>query len=151
MLPAVSPNPQVDAAKKLGGHLWLNADVFAGPGYPERFLSPIDARHRVKHGAVGRSDWSAGGFSKEREPQNHSKEVIMVIQYRNPCFWGTPILRNTQLARGNCVDYFAICFETDGLFFWWSPLESTSADVMNRWETESLMTTAWHKIHNTQK
>ena len=34
----------MDAARKLGGHLWLNADVFAGPGYPERFLSPIDAR-----------------------------------------------------------------------------------------------------------
>jgi hypothetical protein len=88
---------------------------------------------------------------KKGDPKIIQKRSFMVIQYRNPCFWGTPILRNTQLARGNCVDYFAICFETDGLFFWWSPLESTSADVMNRWETESLMTTAWHKIHNTQK
>ena len=90
MLPAVSPNPQVDAAKKLGGHLWLNADVFAGPGYPERFLSPIDARHRVKHDAVGRSDWSAGGFSKERGPQNHSKEVIYGHSVRKTMLLGHP-------------------------------------------------------------
>jgi len=89
MLPAVSPNPQVDAAKKLGGHLWLNADVFAGPGYPERFLSPIDARHRV-NGAVGRSDWSAGCFSKERGPQNHSKEVIYGHSVRKPMLLGHP-------------------------------------------------------------
>ena len=97
MMSAVSPNPQVDAAKKLGGHLWLNADVFAGPGYPERFLSPIDARHRVKHDAVGRSDWSAGGFSKERGPQNHSKEGIYGHSVRKPMLLGHPdSYRNTQ-------------------------------------------------------
>ena len=42
--PALRHLQSIDAARKLGGHLWLNADVFAGPGYPERFLSPIDAR-----------------------------------------------------------------------------------------------------------
>ena len=42
--PALRHLQRIDAARKLGGHLWLNADVFAGPGYPERFLSPIDAR-----------------------------------------------------------------------------------------------------------
>eukprot|EP00435_Cladocopium_sp_Y103_P046340 s549_g13.t1 len=46
--PALRHLHSVDAAKKLGGHLWLNADVFAGPGYPERFLSPIDARNFVQ-------------------------------------------------------------------------------------------------------
>ncbi|CAE7570275.1 FAM151A, partial [Symbiodinium necroappetens] len=46
--PALRHLQSIDAAKKLGGHLWLNADVFAGPGYPERFLSPIDARRFVQ-------------------------------------------------------------------------------------------------------
>lgn len=42
--PALRHLQSVEAAKKLEGHLWLNADVLAGPGYPDRFLSPIDAR-----------------------------------------------------------------------------------------------------------
>jgi len=46
--PALRHLQSIDAARKLGGHLWLNADVFAGPGYPERFLSPIDARKFVQ-------------------------------------------------------------------------------------------------------
>ena len=62
---------------------------------------------------VGRSDWSAGGFSKDREtPKIIQKRSLIVIQQGNSWFWGIPILRNTQLARANCVDYLAICFET---------------------------------------
>lgn len=45
---------------------------------------------------------------KKGDPKIIQKRSFMVIQYGNPCFWGTPILGNTQLARGNCVDYFAI-------------------------------------------
>ena len=46
--PALRHLQSVEAAKKLEGHLWLNADVLAGPGYPDRFLSPIDARNFVQ-------------------------------------------------------------------------------------------------------
>ena len=45
---------------------------------------------------------------KKGDPKIIQKRSFMVIQYGKPCFWGTPILRNAQLARGNCVDYFAI-------------------------------------------
>lgn len=35
----------IDAARKLRGHLWLNADIFAGPG---ALISPMDAQQFVK-------------------------------------------------------------------------------------------------------
>eukprot|EP00930_Biecheleria_cincta_P103813 TRINITY_DN95915_c0_g1_i1.p1 TRINITY_DN95915_c0_g1~~TRINITY_DN95915_c0_g1_i1.p1 ORF type:complete len:470 (+),score=64.56 TRINITY_DN95915_c0_g1_i1:170-1411(+) len=38
----------IKASRKLGGHLWLNADIFAGPGYPDSFLSPMDAFEFVR-------------------------------------------------------------------------------------------------------
>lgn len=39
--PALRYLRDTGAAKKLGGHLWLNADVFAGPG---NLLTPLDAK-----------------------------------------------------------------------------------------------------------
>lgn len=42
--PAIAYLRKVDAAKRLEGHLWLNADVFAGPG---ALMSPMDARDFV--------------------------------------------------------------------------------------------------------
>ena len=54
--PALRHLQSVGAAKQLGGHLWLNADVFAGPGYPERFLSPINARRTGSVAFATRSD-----------------------------------------------------------------------------------------------
>lgn len=38
----------IKASRKLHGHLWLNADIFAGPGYPDSFLSPMDALEFVR-------------------------------------------------------------------------------------------------------
>lgn len=38
----------IKASTKLHGHLWLNADIFAGPGYPDSFLSPMDALEFVR-------------------------------------------------------------------------------------------------------
>lgn len=42
--PAIAHLRKVDAARRLDGHLWLNADVFAGPG---ALMSPMDARDFV--------------------------------------------------------------------------------------------------------
>jgi hypothetical protein len=43
--PCIEHLRSLDAAKKLGGHLWLNADVFAGPG---ALLTPFDAKQFVR-------------------------------------------------------------------------------------------------------
>jgi len=43
--PAITYLRDVDAARRLQGHLWLNADVFAGPG---ALLTPLDAREFVR-------------------------------------------------------------------------------------------------------
>ncbi|CAJ1389775.1 unnamed protein product [Effrenium voratum] len=70
--PALRHLQSTDAARKLGGHLWLNADVFAGPGYPERFLSPIDARRFVQlcaervPDAVLSLSWGSSSLSTSR-------------------------------------------------------------------------------------
>eukprot|EP00928_Gymnodinium_smaydae_P018300 TRINITY_DN16972_c0_g2_i1.p1 TRINITY_DN16972_c0_g2~~TRINITY_DN16972_c0_g2_i1.p1 ORF type:complete len:574 (+),score=113.94 TRINITY_DN16972_c0_g2_i1:228-1949(+) len=44
VLPSLRFLRDLDAPRRLGGHLWLNADVFAGPG---ALLSPMDAREFV--------------------------------------------------------------------------------------------------------
>jgi len=43
--PCIEHLRSLDAARKLGGHLWLNADVFAGPG---ALLTPFDAKQFVR-------------------------------------------------------------------------------------------------------
>lgn len=43
--PCIDYLRSIDAARKLGGHLWLNADVFAGPG---ALLTPFDAKQFVR-------------------------------------------------------------------------------------------------------
>jgi len=43
--PTIEYLREIDAAKKLGGHLWLNADVFAGPG---ALISPLNAKDFVR-------------------------------------------------------------------------------------------------------
>jgi hypothetical protein len=43
--PCIEHLRRIDAAKKLKGHLWLNADVFAGPG---ALLTPFDAKQFVR-------------------------------------------------------------------------------------------------------
>lgn len=43
--PTIAYLRQVDAARKLGGHLWLNADVLAGPG---ALLTPLNAEKFVR-------------------------------------------------------------------------------------------------------
>jgi hypothetical protein len=43
--PCIEYLRSIDAAKKLGGHLWLNADVFVGPG---ALLTPFDAKQFVR-------------------------------------------------------------------------------------------------------
>jgi len=48
--PTVAYLRDTDAAAKLGGHLWLNADVLAGPG---ALLHPFDAKEFVKICAEG--------------------------------------------------------------------------------------------------
>lgn len=52
MLDCVKPTllflRDIKASRRLGGHLWLNADIFAGPGYPDSFMSPLDAFEFVR-------------------------------------------------------------------------------------------------------
>lgn len=43
--PSVAFLMDIEAARKLGGHLWLNADIFAGPG---ALISPMDAKEFVR-------------------------------------------------------------------------------------------------------
>lgn len=45
VLPALRYLREVDAAGKLRGHLWLNGDIFAGPG---ALISPLDAKQFVR-------------------------------------------------------------------------------------------------------
>lgn len=43
--PTINFLVEVDAARKLAGHLWLNADIFAGPG---ALMSPLNAKEFVR-------------------------------------------------------------------------------------------------------
>jgi hypothetical protein len=43
--PSIRYLSKIAAAKELGGHLWLNADVFAGPG---ALMSPMNAKQFVR-------------------------------------------------------------------------------------------------------
>eukprot|EP00747_Dinoflagellata_sp_TGD_P070879 gnl/TRDRNA2_/TRDRNA2_156786_c0_seq2.p1 gnl/TRDRNA2_/TRDRNA2_156786_c0~~gnl/TRDRNA2_/TRDRNA2_156786_c0_seq2.p1 ORF type:complete len:728 (-),score=157.53 gnl/TRDRNA2_/TRDRNA2_156786_c0_seq2:109-2292(-) len=67
--PAIRYLRDIDAAKRLGGHLWLNADVFAGPGC---LLTPFHATEFVRLCAEGLPEaalslsWGASVLSTTR-------------------------------------------------------------------------------------
>lgn len=82
---------KVGAVRRLGGHLWLNADVFAGPG---ALVTPLDAQKFVRHcaeyvpEAVLSLGWGATVLSTTRQ---YTHEMI----YRMIELCMCPIVKHT--------------------------------------------------------
>jgi len=75
--PTIAYLRQVGAAKKLRGHLWLNADVFAGPG---ALISPLNAQEFVR-------------LCAEQLP-----EAVLSLG------WGASILSTTRMYTNDMID-----------------------------------------------
>eukprot|EP00929_Paragymnodinium_shiwhaense_P099481 TRINITY_DN61149_c0_g1_i1.p1 TRINITY_DN61149_c0_g1~~TRINITY_DN61149_c0_g1_i1.p1 ORF type:complete len:474 (+),score=93.15 TRINITY_DN61149_c0_g1_i1:143-1564(+) len=75
--PAIRFLADVGAAKQLGGHLWLNADVLAGPG---NLLTPFDAKQFVR-------------LCAESMPQ-----AVLSLS------WGSSVLSTTRLYTSDMVE-----------------------------------------------
>jgi len=72
----------IDAPSRLGGHVWLNADVIAGPG---ALMSPIDARRFVRTcseilpEAVLSLSWGSSMLSTSRQYTEEMVECMVEI------------------------------------------------------------------------
>mmetsp|Transcript_9445 Transcript_9445/g.21106 ORF Transcript_9445/g.21106 Transcript_9445/m.21106 type:complete len:606 (-) Transcript_9445:68-1885(-) len=75
--PALEYLRSIDASRHLGGHLWLNADVFQGPG---GLMTPFDAKAFVKACAEG------------------LPEAVMSLS------WGSSVLSTTRLYTHEMVE-----------------------------------------------
>ncbi|CAK0823810.1 unnamed protein product [Prorocentrum cordatum] len=76
---------EIDAARRLGGHLWLNADVLAGPG---ALLSPLNAKEFVR-------------LCAEQLP-----EAVLSLS------WGASVISTTRLYTKEMVDrMIELCME----------------------------------------
>jgi hypothetical protein len=75
--PTIRHLRDIDAARRLGGHLWLNADVLAGPG---ALMSPLNAKEFVR-------------LCAEQLP-----EAVLSLS------WGASVISTTRLYTNEMVD-----------------------------------------------
>jgi len=90
---------KVGAVRRLGGHLWLNADVFAGPG---ALVTPLDAQKFVRHcaeyvpEAVLSLGWGATVLSTTRQYTHEMIERMIelcmcpIVKHSLPCARSAP-------------------------------------------------------------